>query len=38
MFFKKLLYKITNPEKYEDYKVNVSIEKKKKLFRWGIRD
>jgi len=38
MFFKKLLYKITNPEKYEDYKVNVSIEKKKKWFRSGIED
>ena len=31
MFFKKLLYKIINPEKYEEYKVNASIEKKKKM-------
>ena len=38
MFFKKLLYKITNPEKYAEYKVNVSIEKKIKWFRSGIED
>ena len=38
MFLKKLLYKITNPEKYHDYKVNLVTERKVKWYKSGIED
>ena len=38
MFLKKLLYKITNPEKYHDYKANLVTERKVKWYKSGIED
>ena len=38
MFFKKLLYKITNPEKYHDYKTNLVTERKIKWYKTEAQD
>ena len=38
MFFKKLLYKITNPEKYHDYKTNLVTERKIKWYKSEAQD
>ena len=38
MFFKKIFYKITNSEKYNDYKINLAIQKRIKWYKSGIQD
>ena len=38
MFFKKIFYKFTSPEKYNDYKINLAIQKKIKWYNSGIQD
>ena len=33
MFIKKFLYKITDPRKHHEYKINLAIERKKKWYK-----
>ena len=38
MFIKKFLYKITDPRKHHEYKINLAIERKKKWYKLNFQD